>query len=249
MKRSFLRREFLALLLSVLATPLSGAEEGRIRVLLVYGGHDFQTNELFSVFQNNPEIDVRPVEQPQAQEWFGATHASQYDVLVFYDMWQNLSESAKRGLIGLLKDGKGLVALHHSLCSYQGWDEYPRIIGGRYHLQKWTDKGVEKPASTYKHDVDCTVRVADPNHPVTRGIQDFKIHDETYGGFEVGPESHVLLTTDEPTSGPKIAWTTTYAQARVATIQLGHDAQAYRNPNFQRLLAQALRWTARRDGQ
>lgn len=32
------------------------------------------------------------------------------------------------------QEGKGLVALHHCLASFQDWDEYPKIIGGRYHL-------------------------------------------------------------------------------------------------------------------
>ena len=52
-------------------------------------------------------------------------------------------------------------------------------------LSGWvTTRGTEKPASTYKHDVDFKVHVEDPNHPVTHGIKDFAIHDETYGKID-----------------------------------------------------------------
>jgi hypothetical protein len=88
--------------------------------------------------------------------------------------------------------------------------------------------------------------VADPNHPVTRGLSDFTILDETYGGFEVKPGSHILLTTEEPTSTRNIAWVKEYGRSRVVYIQLGHDHHAYENPNFRKLLAQAIRWVGKR---
>ena len=220
------------------------AGRGKIRVLLVYGGHDFETNQFFHLFAQMPELTIQREEYPGAQKFFAAEHAKDYDVLVFYDMWQDISQKAKTDLIDRLREGKGLVALHHCLASFQSWEEYARIIGGRYHLKSWVDHGEEKPGSTYLHDVDFTAHVAHPNHPVTAGLQDFKMHDETYGGFEVGPQSDVLLTSDAPTSGRDIAWAKTYGPARVVYIQLGHDHRAYENPNYQRLVRQAIQWTA-----
>jgi type 1 glutamine amidotransferase len=214
--------------------------------LLVHGGHDFETNQFLQVFKDNPEVTFTVVQHPQAQAWFKPGKANEYDVLVFYDMWQNISDEAKTDLVRLIKGGKPLVALHHSLCSFQKWDEYANIIGGRYHLAKWHDHGVEKQPSTYKHDMNFTVHVADPNHPVTRGLKDFPIRDEAYGGTEVKPESHLLLTTDEPTNSPHLAWTHQYSAGRVVYIQLGHDHQAYENPNYRKLVAQAIRWACNR---
>jgi uncharacterized protein len=54
-----------------------------------------------------------------------------------------------------------------------------------------------------------------------------------------------LLTTDEPESNKVIAWAKTYKGARVVYIQSGHDHFAYENPSFQRILKQAIRWTAK----
>ena len=229
-------------------TPSSrAAEAGRIRILLVTGGHDYETNQFFKLFQDLPGLTVLSEAHPKAHAWWKADAASQYDVLVFYDMWQEISGEAKASLVARLKEGKGLVALHHCLGSYQQWPEYTKIIGGKYHLAKHVENGVEKPGSTYKHDVDFQVQVAKPDHPVTRGLKGFAIHDETYGGFEVRPEVQALLTTEEPTSTHTIAWAKTYEAARVVYVQLGHDHVAYENPNYRRLVAQAIRWAAKRD--
>jgi uncharacterized protein len=219
----------------------------KTRVLLVHGGHDFETNQFLQVFRENPKITFIMVEHPKAQEWFRPERAAEYDVLVFYDMWQTISDQGKADLVSLLKSGKPLVALHHTLAAFQNWDEYANIIGGRYHQNKWKDGGTEKPASTYEHDVDFTVHVADPGHPVTRGIKDFRIHDEVYGGFVVYPESHILLTTDEPKNGRNIAWWKNYGKARVVYLQLGHDHKAYQDPNYRKLVAQAIDWAAHGD--
>ena len=236
----------LAMLFAVIGLG-ADATPDRTRVLLVHGGHDFETNQFLKMFRDNPGITLSTVEHPKAHAWFKPARAREYDVLVFYDMWQEISEEAKRDLLQLIQSGKPLVALHHSVASYQDWAEYGKLIGGRYHLKEWVEDGTRKPGSTYQHDVQFTIRVADREHPVTRGLSEFKIHDETYGGFEVKPGVHVLLTTDEPSSGRGVAWTTTYGAGRVVYIQLGHDHLAYENPNFKRLVGQAIDWAAQRD--
>lgn len=218
-----------------------------IRVLVVTGGHDYATNQFQTMFREMEGVTVQTAEHPNAHSWLSAEAAKSWDVLVLYDMWQPISDQAKADFVARLKEGKGLVALHHSLASYQTWPEYERIIGGRYHLEKRTVDGVERPASTYQHDVQFRVKVANPQHPVTRGVTDFDIHDETYGRFDVSPQAHALLATEEPTSGKTIAWARNYEAARVVYIQLGHDEKAYENPQYRRLLSNAIRWVARRE--
>jgi len=109
-------------------------------------------------------------------------------------------------------------------------------------MEKWKQNGTERPPSTFRHDVQFRVRVVDSKHPVTRGIADFDIRDETYGNFEVLPKVKPLLTTDEPTSNRVIAWAHTYGKSRVVYIQLGHDRHAYENPSYRRLVWQAIRY-------
>lgn len=218
----------------------------KIRVLVITGGHDFEKEQFFKLFRDNEGIAFKAVAHPNAHALL-KTAASEYDVIVLYDMWQKISDEARADFLAYLKSGKGLVALHHCLASYQDWPEYARIIGGRYNLKPRKEDGREIPGSTYKHGVDFKVQIADPQHPVTRGLTDFNIHDETYGKLEVFSDVKPLLTTDEPTSTRTIGWTRQEGTARVVYIQLGHDHLAYENPAYVRLIAQAIQWAAKRD--
>lgn len=227
----------------------------KIRLLVVTGGHEFEKEPFFKLFGinrdiafgNDRDIECQAVEHPNAHAQFKADAAKQYDVLVLYDMWQPITEEAKADLVQRLKEGMGLVVLHHAIANYQDWPEYRKIVGARYYLEKTVVDAVEKPRSAWKHDMHFKIHVADTSHPVTRGVKDFEMHDETYKWFDVAEDSHVLLTTDEPESNKTIAWTRTYEAARVVYFQSGHDHFAYENPNYQRLVRQAIRWTARRD--
>ncbi len=224
-----------------------GAEPGRIRVLVVTGGHDFEREPFFKLFKDNPDITFQAVEHPNAHALLKADAAKSWDVMVLYDMHQDITDQAKADFLATLKDRKGLVVLHHAIASYQQWPEYQKIIGAHYYLEKTVVNGVEKARSAYQHDVDFKIKVADTTHPITAGVKDFMIHDETYKLFDVFDDVHPLLTTDEPLSNHVIAWSKTYEGARVVYMQSGHDHQAYENPNFQRLLRQAIRWTANCD--
>jgi type 1 glutamine amidotransferase len=224
-----------------------GSASDKIRVLVITGGHDFEKEHFFKLFKENPDITFQAAEHPDAQKLFSAQAAKDYDVIVTYDFNQKISDQAKVDFVARLKDGKGLVVLHHAIATYPDWSEYWKIIGARYYLQKTNVDGVEKARSAYKHGMHFTIHVADPEHPVTRGVKDYEIHDETYKWFDVAKECHPLLTTTEPESNPVIAWAKTYEKARVVYMQSGHDHFAYENHNFQQVLRQAIRWTARKD--
>jgi type 1 glutamine amidotransferase len=196
------------------------------------------------MFKDMDGITCRAAQHPNVHALFKTDKAATYDVIVTYDMWQPITEEAKKDFLALLEKGKGLVVLHHALASYQAWDEYAGIIGGKFNVKRFLPRDQKDKASTWKHGVHFTVNVADPNHPVTKGVSDFEIHDETYGKFEVHAGVHPLLTTEEPSSGPTIGWSKTYGKSRVVYLALGHDHFAYENPNLQRLIAQAIRWVA-----
>jgi hypothetical protein len=132
--------------------------------------------------------------------------------------------------------------LHHALADYLNWPEATKIIGGKFYI-------ASKPGernSGWKEGQQVHVRIADPNHPITRFMKDFDIQDETYKDYDILPECKPLLFSDNPTSDKVIAWTHTYARSPVAYIQLGHGPAAYTNPSYRRLVAQAIRWAAGR---
>lgn len=211
------------------------------RILIVTGGHDFERTPFFEMFDSFKDVSYTELKHPEANLELGQIDPETFDAVVFYDMPKAISEKEKESYHRLLQLGKGLLFLHHSLCSYQDWEEYKSIVGGKYHEEKGSPL-----TSTYKHDVTFPVMIKDKKNPVTKGIADFSLLDEVYGNTEVLPGVEVLLTTNHPESSKVIGWTHQKEKSRIVYIQPGHDLHAYTNESYRQLVRQAIDYVASR---
>lgn len=231
---------FIALSVSVFAIDTPSKP---IRILVITGGHEYnaeQFNKMLGSLSGN--IQYKIAELPGAYDMFLPENRSKYDVLVFYHMWQNITDEQSKSLADCVSQGKPLVVLHHSICAYDDWPEYFNIIGGKYFHKPTIINGREYAACSYIHDIHFKVKIVNRDNPVTKGINDFDIFDETYKGYYVEEGVTPLLTTDESSSAPVIGWSKTYGKARVVTLQSGHDVPTFENPGFKKLLKQAIEW-------
>ena len=219
---------------------LFSACSNKTNILIITGGHDFENGPFFNMFKNMPDISYTNMAQPEANEIYGSPEIKKYDVLVFYDMVQEISDTQKQALTALLKKGKGMVFLHHSLASYQTWEEFENIIGGRYILKLETTP--DSLLSDYKHDVNVRINIKNTKHSVTKGIKSFDIYDEVYSHYKVEPDVQILLTTDHPESDKIIGWAHQYKNSKIVYIQPGHGHQAFENDNYRQLVYQAITW-------
>lgn len=237
-------RRIIALAVVVMGTLAGAAGAEPVRVLVVTGGHDFEAEPFFAMFAAMQAVEYEHVTQPEANGVLGSEELQGYDVVVFYDLFQETTEAQRINLLEAMWHGLGVVALHHHLASWEGWPEWHGILGGHYYLAETEVAGEVRPASTFRHDVQIPVAIADHEHPITRGMVDFTIFDEVYGSYYVSPEVHVLLTTEHPESTRQLAWTTQYGEGRVVYIQLGHGREAYEHPSYRMLVGNAIRWAA-----
>jgi type 1 glutamine amidotransferase len=262
-------------------------------VLLMTKGHPFDKAAFFAVFDAlvaDPASAVTSythVEQPAAQVFFDPERAEPYDVFVMYDMpgitftggdppavFAEPSASFVDGARALLEAGKGMVFLHHALAGWPAWEEWARIVGGRFHYQRATLDGVDYPDSGYHHGVTHTVEVVDPGHPIVAGLPaSFTITDEVYLApvFEADVEP-VLASThtfsdgnfwsadlairgqryaregwSHPPGSNLVGWVKHAGRSPVAYIQFGDGADTYADPNYRRVLANAVDWAAGAD--
>jgi type 1 glutamine amidotransferase len=239
------------LLLALVGVPSGGSTpkaQKPVRVLIVTGGHPFEREPFFQMFSGFKEIQWDSVEQPQANDLLASEKALQYDVIVLYDMWQEITSLQKTAFLKLFREkGKGLVALHHSLDSYQNWDDYARLVGGRHFLGPGkAPDGKTYERSEYHGDVLYPVRILNPQHPITKGLPSFEMRDETYKNFWRSPSTKPLLGTQHPLSDPVIGWVQQQGKARIVYLQPGHGPSAYRHPLYRELVRRAILWTARR---
>jgi uncharacterized protein len=219
----------------------------KIRVLVITGGHDYDEKEFQELFDSIPDTTTRWAAYPDAAELLRPDLADSTDVVVFYDMWvPGLAPEQQQAFVALLERGIGVVALHHTLAAHQHWPEYAKIIGGKFHVEEREVDGKTLPRSGYDHDQTIAVAIADADHPITRGLTDFEIQDETYCRYDTDPDATILLTTEHPKSDRELAWAKQYAGSRVVYIQLGHDRLAYENPHYRTIVARSIRWTAER---
>jgi len=233
---------------SIMVKPLPPRSTGPLNVAVLTGGHGFQQEPFFEMFKSFKGIKHTEVQLKDHSEIFEDISDWDYDVVVMYNMTQNISQKRQDNFKKLLDRGIGFVALHHNMGAFQKWGEFKKISGGKYYLKPTKEGEVERRGSTYKHDIDMEIKIADRSHPITRGLKDFVIHDEGYKycGFE--KDNHVLLTTEHAASDKTLAWARRYGKARVCGIMLGHDGKAYANPNFRKLLSQAIQWSVGRLG-
>lgn len=224
----------------------SKAKEGPLQVVVVTGGHDFEEAPFREMFASLDGMAVTYAPQKDDSEILDDVSPWNYDVILLYNMSQKITPTRQQNLLRLVDKGVGVVVVHHALAAFNDWDGFAQIVGGKFFLTDRTFKGTSYKQSTYKHDEQIRVHVADPLHPVTQGLQDFVIQDEAYKGYRVEPDNHVLLETDHPLSERAIAWTRSCGKGRVVYLELGHDGHAYANPSYRRLLRQAMVWSAQR---
>ena len=216
------------------------ADAKKLSVLVITGGHGYDKKTFPKTFEGQADIDFKIQD---GGEPFEDISKWDYDVMVLYNFNRKISEKSKANFLKLLGRGVGFVCMHHAVAAYPGWVEYEKVIGATYSLKKGLVRnGMKFARPVWKHGVDFNVRIEDESHPITKGMSDFKIHDESYKGWVYHPGSHVLLTTDQKLNNHRLAWTRFYKKARVFFIQLGHGTHAFKSKDFQQLTAQGIRW-------
>ncbi len=208
-------------------------------VLLITGGHSYDTTEFFELFESFTEFEIDTLSQPTANQFIGGGNAKKYDALVFYDYWQTISDKEKEAYLDLTVQGTGLLFLHHSLVSYLGWSDFSKIRGGLYPKSEPPDSIND---GRYRHDIDLLVNIQDTSHPVTKGMKDFMIHDEGYSNIRIFEGVSPLLKTSHPDCAELFGWTNQYNNSKVVYLMGGHDKLAYVNENYKELIRNSMHY-------
>lgn len=213
-----------------------------VRVLVVTGGHAYPVS-FYSLFEGQPDIAWSHATSPE--EAFTEKMKDRYDVLVLYDMHEQMGEQQQANLRAFVESGKGILALHHAIIDGTGWPWwYEEVIGGKY----FTQASGSHEASEYKEGVDMVVRPARGlgGHVVTRGIGPIVLHDEAYRKMWHSDKITVLMETDELLNDRPVVFIGPHPKARSLYIQMGHGDGALLHPAVQKLVRNAILWSARR---
>ncbi|MCL2092676.1 MAG: ThuA domain-containing protein [Treponema sp.] len=166
-----------------------------------------------------------------------------YDTVLWYNIhWNAPDKGAVKKYLEeeMGHSPQGIVLIHHALLNYQNWEIWDKICG-------FKDRGANREFK-YHQNEEVKVQVLPVDHPITGGVKDFSLIDETYEiGEPEDPENTLLLSTDNPKSMKTLAWTRQYKQSRVFCFASGHDERAYGDENFRLLVHRGLTWSAGKD--
>jgi uncharacterized protein len=162
-----------------------------------------------------------------------------FDLIIQSWTMGKIKGDQEKGLLNAVRNGAGIAGIHGGLGdSFRENTEFQYMVGGQW---------VSHPGNIK----DYTVEITDKNDPVTRGINDFKMHSEQYY-MHVDPNVKVLATTTF--SGEHhdwiggavmpVAWKKTYGKGRVFYLSLGHVAKDFDTPEAMEILIRGIRWAS-----
>jgi type 1 glutamine amidotransferase len=224
---------------------VTGAAEkpAQIRVLLITGD-DVDVHPWREMSETTREIlvktgkfDVKVCEDPYILE--SETALKAYDVIVFTIFSRRvamLPGQAQENLLNFVKGGKGFFVQHLASASFAKWDEFGKLCG-----RKWVmGTSGHGPRAVFKAEI------ANKEHPITAGLEDFDVDDELYAKLQGSGDINVLVTADSDWSKKTepLVFTLSYGKGRVVHNAFGHDRKALMTPNVQKIIARGVEWAA-----
>ncbi len=212
------------------------------KVLLIVGGHTYDTTKFYEMFHSMEGIEFDSVSYPQAINVLRSNDPDDYDLLLFYDFIPDMSLNDSNTFNRLTAQGKSMLFLHHAICTFQDWDGYKEIIGGKYFMPEYhAEKSLH---SRYRHDIDLPITIIDRSHPVTNGIDDFIIRDEGYSNIQINKDVHPLFGSSHPDCSHLVGWVNQADHSTCLYLMFGHDKHAYNNESLHQILDNGIHWLA-----
>ncbi len=220
------------LAVAVGAVSAAEPEEGKIKLLFMRGGgHDWKgfTAVIVKVLERTGDFDVTLTE---SLDDLKAENIKRFDLVLFYGSGRNFTDpQQEQGLGDFVRGGGGLAGVH-ATDAFKKSDVYWEMFGGRF-----ATHGGGK----------YTVYVCDKQHPITAGLEDFEISDETYSHhYHKNLCMRCLVRMNRGQERQCMAWVQHYGKGRVFNTGLGHGREAWINPQFQRLVVRGLYWAVGR---
>jgi type 1 glutamine amidotransferase len=188
---------------------------------------------------------------------FNRDDLSRFDAVLFNNVSGDVFTDEQRAAFEtFLKAGGGFVGIHGSGGDMTyNWRWYVEdVIGAQF-----------KGHPMFPQFQQAKVRIEDSSHAATREMPAEWVRTDEWYSFEKSPRRagyNVLATLDEKSYEPKgmfggdlsmgedhpIIWWHCVGRGRVFYSALGHQPQAYAEPQYASMLLGAVKWALRREG-
>jgi large repetitive protein len=255
----FLRRLVPLLALMIVAPMLvvqAAAQQDALKILLFYKTQFHASNvqareavrDLAEQLGQEHQLEVE-ITETDSPDVFTPDGLATFDTLVFAQTGGVLfNDDQRAALKGYIQSGGGWMGMHYAawtggaVSEHEVNDWYLRLVGAV------SEHHPENPAVK-----PGTVRVREPDHPLTQGLPaSFTRSDEWYD-FNVNPAGNVrtLLEADESTytdgrhgTDHPITWCQDFDGGRSWYTAMGHEGSAYSEPVMRAQLYNGMAYTS-----
>lgn len=247
-----------------------------LRVLLVAGGccHDYatQTKLLKQGIEKRLNAEVTVVYNPstdrttrfevyESDDW-----AHGYDCVIHDECSAGVTDAPYiERILKAHREGVPAVNLHCAMHSYR-WGDYQQPVALDADNAKWYEMlGVQSSRHGPKQPIQVTY--PDPQHPITRGMQEWTtIDEELYNNVRVHDGAQVLARgrqriepsrkqlRENPDAKPRedtavVAWTNEYGpnRTRIFSTSLGHNNGTVGDARYLDLVTRGILWATGHD--
>lgn len=227
--------------LGALAVPPVAVEAAApLKVCVLSGSDTYQSHLSLPPFEKwleeNFNIRCTHFEKRAVDDLPGLDQLDQFDVVFIYIKRMKLAGPQLEQFRKYATSGKPIVAVRTASHAVQTWLEFDQLVlGGNY-------KSHHPLGPVTKVDVVAPAA----EHPILAGVTLKSAKDSLYKNAGHAADIQILLNgTIEGQATEPLAWTREVNGGRVFYTSLGAE-ETVADPNFRRMLANALFWTARR---
>lgn len=236
------------LVVLVCCSSISFAEDRQILMVGSKPDHPFATHMyehecklLVACLNHNHGVSARYVaEWPPSDQQLESV-----DAIVFYSSPAGsvlLKQPNRARFDKLMRDGVGFVAIHWA--TGVGYDKISEGQPERDQFKSWLGGWFRRPPCDIAID-RTDLRVIDRRHPISRGWEEWKIHDEFYLDPVLHENAKPLLAITLRGQEHVVGWTFERRdEGRSVGITLGHFHHNFARAGFRRLLVNAVLWSA-----
>lgn len=158
-----------------------------------------------------------------------------YDGLVLFTTGRGQGEDVA-AVVDYVRRGGALLGIHCAADSFTDDAAYIGLLGGKFR--------------THPAPLEVALEFVDTEHPITKGLLPFTVHDELYLFSDYDPARVHLLAqtrsyTGEGTDPIPLCWTREEGDGRIFYLSLGHMPAAMAAPGWQALFARGVAWALR----
>ena len=246
------RREFIALLNSATVIRPLGARAERPPDRILYftysAGyrHDVIPLSKAILTQLGRNSGVFEVISTEDTSEFSTENLKRYAAVMFYTSGElPMSGAQKTALLNFVRSGRGFIGVHSATDTFYSWPDYLDLVGGYFNGHPW-------------HQA-VTIEVVDTGDPLVAFL------GNSFNSRTKSTKSATSTIVDHTCSyastkarwtlvrpvcindfyGWPLAWKRFYGEGRVFYTALGHEASAWQDLRYQRILTNAILWSMR----